>query len=175
MKSKVARFLLLPSAAILCACLSWSELAPPLFYCPGAVVQVTYTDYSGTIPDPFTERYTITLEEVRFERLGHEADMVNRGVWIVAAAPAEVRDLLAGLSGVDCRQIKPILPESWPDAPIGGGATEYQVKYESGGLFEMRLGEGVTYENARLVTDPVRDFLRALQLPLEARAPYLDY
>jgi len=176
MKSKAAHLLLLPPAAILCACLSWSAIAPaPFFYCPGTVVQVTYTDYSGTIPEPFTERYTITLDEVRFERLGHEEDLVNRGVWVVAASPAEVRDLLDGLSGVDCRKIKRILPEGWPDAPIGGGATEYQIKYESGGLFEMRLGEGVTYENALTLTDPIRDFLRALQLPLEARGPYLDH
>ncbi len=157
-----------------CAFLSWPGSLPPRA-CPRTVVKVVYIDASGTIPDPFAERYTITPDEIRFERTGDVDGPVNRGVWVIEASPEPVRELFDELGTVNCRQIRPIFPAGWPDmAPIGGGSRSYIIEGEDGTVFELRFAEGVTYRNAQAITDPIREFLAAFELPPEARGPYLD-
>jgi len=159
---------------LLCACALRLalRLSKPL-PCPGVVTRVVYEAYPGVIPDPFTERYTITLDEIRFERTG--GDPVNRGVWTLAAPPGSIETLFETLGAVECRQIKRVLPEGWPDeAPLGGSVTTYRIEYE-GGVFELRYGDGVWYEGAKVMTDPIRDFLRAIDFPEEAWGPYLEH
>ena len=133
--------------------------------CPGTVVRAIYQDYSGPLPDRHTERYTITPEGVRFERTGDEGGPINRGVWAVEVAPGSVQALFDTLGAVDCRQIAPIAPES-PE--IGGNELLYQIEYEDGRTFDLWYREGYRYTNGHLITDPLREFVRAIQLPPEA-------
>ncbi len=142
--------------------------------CSGTVKQVVFEDFSGTIPIPYSEHYTITLDEIRFERMGAQGE-VNSGVWAAEAPPGSVQDLFDKLGALDCRQIERIVSDGWPEiVPVGGGRTHYRIEYEDGSIYELRYGEGITYINAQAMTRPIREFLRTLRLPAAAWEIYLD-
>lgn len=133
--------------------------------CSGTIVRVTYEEYSGPLPDRYTERYTLTLEGVQFERTGEEAGPVNRGTWVVNPAADAVDALFSELGAVDCSRVNEIAPES-PE--IGGGETLYKLEYEGGVTFGLWYREGYRYENAELITAPILSFVHGLELPEEA-------
>jgi hypothetical protein len=126
---------------------------------------VIYQEYSGPLPDRYTQCYTIRLDGIQFERTGEEGGPVNRGTWAVHAPAGSVEALFEALSTVDCGRIDEIAP---PAPEIGGGETLYQIDYEGAGTFGLWYRGGYRYDNAELVTGPIREFARALKLPDEA-------
>lgn len=132
---------------------------------PGAVSEVLYQEYSGPLPDRYTERFTITRDRVQFERTGEENGPVNRGIWELETAEGSIEALFETLGAVDCQVIDEISPEA-PE--IGGGETLYRIEYEGGGTFGLWYRQGYRYSEAELITDPIREFVGALQLPDDA-------
>ena len=160
--------LLVISFVFCCGCASHSAGRAPG---PGTVARVTYVDDSGPVPDRYAERYTITVDRVRFERVAAEGGPINRGVWEIAPAPGSVQALFDTLGGVDCRRIVRTGPD---ELPIGGGHRWYEIEYESGKTCHVGHWPEEYYDNASLITRPVRAFVRAIELPAEAKPMWLD-
>ncbi len=152
----------------LCGCASHSAWRAPG---PGTVARVTYEDDSGPLPERYAERYTITLDGIRFERAAAEGGPTNRGVWEVDPVPGSVQALFDTLGAVDCRQIVRTGPD---ELPIGGGHRWYEIEYESGRTCHVGPWPEEYYDNASLITRPIRAFVRAILLPAEAQQFWLD-
>ena len=166
---------------VLCAALLWackpSAEEPPVagtgtravreqLSCPGTVSQVTYQEYSGPLPDRYTERYIITLDGIQFERTGEEGGPVNRGAWDIVAPAGSVEALFETLGAVECEGIEEIAPQV-PE--IGGGETLFRIEYEGGGSFGLWYRQGYRYTNAESITAPILEFVHTLRLPDKAR------
>ncbi len=168
MPSTTSPFLLVLCLGLSCGCGFQAARGRPG---PGTVTRVYYAEDSGSIPDRYAERYTITGDEIRFERTGEEGGPVNRGVWTVDAAPGSVEALSGLLGTVDCRQIVRTGPD---ELPIGGGDRWYEIEYESGRTCHVGPWPEEYYDNASLITRPIRAFVRTIQLPAEAEQFWLD-
>ena len=138
---------------------------------PGTVTRVTYVDDSGPVPDRYAERYTITVDGIRFERVAAEGGPINRGVWEIDPTPGSVQALFDTLGAVDCRQIVRTGPD---ELPIGGGHRWYEIEYESGRTCHVGHWPEEYYDNAALITKPIRAFVRDIELAAEAQQFWRD-
>lgn len=155
------RLLLAVCAVVPCAC-SPQGTATPV---PRRVLQVNYVESSGPLPDQWAERYLISYQGLRFQRIGAEGGPINVGVWELQGDRDALDRLFAALAAVDCSSIQEIPPDELLD---GGGSTTYDVAYADGSLCGAWYREGYTYKGAGPLIEPVDEFIGGLSLPAEA-------
>ena len=137
------------------------------------ITQITYAKASGPIVPEMQmyESYTITRETVTLTRTGNVEDtLVNQGTWQVEFEPASATVLFETLAGVDIESIQKVEPEDIPD---GGGSEYYTLTYSNGQVFSMEFTPGVTYRNGNLITQLIKELIRQIELPAEARMEIL--
>ena len=135
--------------------------------------EITYIIESGPIlPEmQLREIYTITRQSVTLNRNGAvDATMVNQGTWQVEPEAQALTAIFETLTGVDLKSIQKVEPE---DIPEGGGSEYFTLTFSDGKTFLMEYTPGVTYRNGSLITQPVKEFLKQLELPAEAAAQLL--
>jgi hypothetical protein len=155
------RFLLAACAVVPCACQPGARETP----IPRTVVQVSYIESSGSVLDPWTERYLITDLGIRFIRNGAVDGPINEGTWEFGGQREAIARLFEQLTAVDCSSIQEIPPDELLD---GGGSTSYEVLYSDESVCGAWYREGYTYAGADPLVRPIDDLVGGLSLPVEA-------
>jgi len=158
--SRVSLFFILIVSATLAGCKKADTMKP--------ITQITSISESGTIlPElQWHEEFIILQKSIIFTRSGNaDTSEVNAGRWSVPFETAALADLFATLENVDLSKIERIQPLDQPD---GGGSEYYQLTYSNNKTWSLEYSLGATYTNGELITQPVQDFIRTLQLPTEA-------
>lgn len=130
-----------------------------------SVIQVAYDESSGPLPDPWSERYTITEHGVELRRTGVAGGPVSTGTWKLESDRERIARLFAQLAAVDCSSIHEIAPEELLD---GGGSTSFEVRYSDGSTCGVWYREGYAYAGAEPLVTPISAFIAALSLPAGA-------
>ena len=136
------------------------------------ISRISYTSDSGTIlPElQWHEEIVITKGRVSLSRNGRTPDTkVNAGSWDFPVDEARVAALFDQLKAVDVPAIKRIEPEVQPD---GGDSESFIILYARDGKLTLDYGQGATYTNDALLVEPIRAFLKSLNLPPQAAARY---
>ena len=156
-------FVLIVSAA-LASCKKAENMKP--------ITQITTISESGTIlPElQWHEEFIILQNSITFIRTGNtHASEVNTGSWSVLFDSAGLANLFETLENVDLTKIERIEPVDQPD---GGGSEFYLFNYANGKTWSLEYSLGATYTNGEEITQPLQDFINALQIPTEAANRY---
>lgn len=138
---------------------------------PAALASVVYETHTGPVADPYGERFSISRSAIEFRRTGDVGGPVNRGAWAVDLDVAAVDALFEALTDVDCGAIREIVPD---DTPEGGGSLLVQLGFDDGSTCAVWYHDGITYEGAGPLVDPVRGFVAGLTLPAEAASTFSE-
>lgn len=133
------------------------------------ISMVTYRVTSGMVSPAFAwdETYTISSAGVTFKRSAYsENSTVNTGVWAIGSYGTNEVTLFNTLSGPDVYAVKKTGEENSP--PIGGGVTDYSIRYDNGVTVEVVTGSGYIYNNSALITTPINTYISSVTLPVEA-------
>jgi len=136
------------------------------------ISQIAYVSESGTIlPElQWHEKFIVQQNSITFTRSGNaDASEVNAGSWPVPFDSEALLNLFETLENVDLTKIDRIDPVDQPD---GGGSEYYQLTYSNNKTWSLEYSLGATYTNGEWITQPVQDFLKTLQLPIEASNRY---
>ena len=149
---------LLTLLALACTCISGCTRVGYL----DDIAWITYESESGTIPPEMqaVETVRITPEGATLTRRGKTDDTdVDEGTWVFDVDPQRVTALFEQLETIDCSTIKRLEP---PEPTEGGGTRSYNIVYAGRKTFILTYGQGTTYTNGWLITQPIDAFIRGL-------------